>query len=210
MTNRELRAKYGDFTKTDMFKYPDHFFSPWDDFTMHIQNWKSFLTRFESQKDLNFLELGTAQGRATVWLLENILTESHCKITTVDINNLIPVTNEKLKTKLDEQNITINCLENLDPYIQNNTCKFVMLTTNEFFKNNIDQFDFVYIDASHDPVDVLHDAINSFDVLKPHGLMLFDDYGWGECHRGIEAFLHAFHNKISVLHKEYQVLIEKK
>ena len=39
--------------------------------------------------------------------------------------------------------------------------------------------------------------------------MLFDDYGWKDCHRGIDAFLHAFNSKTKVLHKAYQVLIEK-
>lgn len=209
MTTQQLRAKYGDFTKHNVYEYPPHFFCPWDDFTMHIVNWQSFLSRFDGQPNLNFLELGTAQGRATVWLLENVLNTPNSKISTVDMKHLMPVVKPSLREKLDNQDIVIDCLENLAPYLTTNRCKFVESTTDQFFKNNTDQFDFVYVDASHDPDQVLRDAINSFDVVKPQGLILFDDYGWGECGVGIEAFLQTFKHKIKVLHKDWQVLIEK-
>jgi SAM-dependent methyltransferase len=210
MTNTELRAKYGDFTKTDVYEYPSHFFCPWDDFTMHITNWQSFLTRFEAQPDLNFLELGTAQGRATVWLLENVLTATNSKITTVDMKHLMPVTKDSLKQKLDNQDVVIDCLDNLAPYLATNRCTFVLDSTDNFFKTNKQQFDFVYVDASHDPDQVLRDAINSFDVVKPNGLLLFDDYGWGDCAIGIESFVQSFKHKVNVLHRGYQVLVEKR
>ena len=39
-------------------------------------------------------------------------------------------------------------------------------------------FDFVYIDGSHVASDVLCDAILGFKMLKPNGVMIFDDYLW--------------------------------
>lgn len=208
MTNIELRKKYGDAIKTNYYIYPPHFFSPWDDFTLHITNWRCFLSRFDDKTNLKFLELGTAQGRATVWLLENILTTNNSKITTVDIKNLTTIP-ERLMCKYDGQKLIVDCIQNLQPYIDQNRCNFVKSTTDEFFKHNTDLFDFVYIDASHDPDQVLRDAIHSFDIIKPNGLLLFDDYGWGECGLGIECFLQCFKHKIKLLYKDYQVLIEK-
>jgi hypothetical protein len=46
-------------------------------------------------------------------------------------------------------------------------------------------------------------------MLKPGGYLLFDDYGWGNCRYGIESFLLCYQNKIKVLHKNWQVLVEK-
>lgn len=210
MTNKELRAKYGDFTKTDNYTYPDHFFSPWDDFTLHIPNWNSFLIRFEGQDGLRFLELGTAQGRASVWLLENILSGPSSVLDTVDMTTTSRVTNEKVKAKLDGQELDIDCIQNLQPYLDSGKCKFHQQTTQSFLtKADPNVYDFIYVDASHEPVDVLRDAMGSFDTLKPNGLMLFDDYGWKDCHHGIDAFLHAYYKKINIHVKGYQVLVEK-
>lgn len=212
MNTTELRAKYGDpFNRTaNLYTYPDHFFCPWDDFTIHIKNWEMFLTRFYDIENLKFLELGTAQGRASVWMMENVLTATNCHLTTIDLTNIRMTHGEKQKRMLDDQEIVIDCLQNLQPYIDRNQCTFVQTSTDDFFRTNQQRFDFIYIDASHDPDQVLRDAIKSFDCVKQNGLILFDDYGWGECGLGIEAFLQAFNKKINVIHKDYQVLVEKR
>jgi hypothetical protein len=56
----------------------------------------------------------------------------------------------------------------------------------------------------------------SFRLLKVGGIMIFDDYGWGN-HRGtllhpkpgIDAFLDVYADQLVVLRKEYQVAIKK-
>jgi predicted O-methyltransferase YrrM len=58
------------------------------------------------------------------------------------------------------------------------------------------RFDFIYIDGSHVAPDVLLDAAMSFALLKPGGILAFDDYDWSpghleraEClHRGGQAW----------------------
>lgn len=42
------------------------------------------------------------------------------------------------------------------------------------------RFDFIYVDGSHQAPDVLADAVMAFDLLKLHGVMVFDDYLWVE------------------------------
>ena len=115
MNTTELRAKYGDpFNRTaNLYTYPDHFFCPWDDFTIHIKNWEMFLTRFYDIENLKFLELGTAQGRASVWMMENVLTATNCHLTTIDLTNIRLTHGEKQKRMLDNQEIVIDCLQNL-------------------------------------------------------------------------------------------------
>ena len=39
--------------------------------------------------------------------------------------------------------------------------------------------DFAYVDGCHEAKEVLEDAVLAFSLLKPGGILLFDDYTWG-------------------------------
>jgi hypothetical protein len=54
MNNTQLREKYREFFKSEVYTYPSHFFSPKDDFTLNIQNWLTYLGKYENQTDLLF------------------------------------------------------------------------------------------------------------------------------------------------------------
>jgi hypothetical protein len=222
MTNTELRAKYGDKVSTDYYQYPDHFFSPKDHFTMHIPMWSSYFTRFQNQSDLLFLEIGTGHGRSSVWLLENVLTEPTSRIITVDIQDDRLFKKEDLSSEY-ESDVNVSVSKNLKPYVDQGKCEFHVKDSKEFFRqlyggvlktnfnlqNPIGAFDFVYLDGSHDPDYVMYESAISFELLKPGGFLLFDDYGWGNCRFGIEAFLLCYKDKYKLLVKDWQVLIEK-
>ena len=84
-------------------------------------------------------------------------------------------------------------------------------------KQELYSFDFAYIDGSHKSADVLEDAILSFRLLKPGGVMIFDDYEWkthagtlNNPRQGIEAFLDVFADQYDLIDKWYQVAIAKK
>ena len=156
-------AQFPDLVKSKNYTYPEHFRSAWDDFTMHIPAWEEFfnVTKMKGQNDLRFLELGTAQGRATVWLLENILTGNNCKIYTVDANtetyainegnSLIKPFVEKLKNgefvdeiqpnlqkildsgDIDNILVKYNVQNNLKPYVDTDRCVFFNMYTYPFF-----------------------------------------------------------------------------
>lgn len=51
-------------------------------------------------------------------------------------------------------------------------------TTKEFFEQNKETFDFIYIDASHRKSDVEHDLNESWKVLNDNGIIACDDYLW--------------------------------
>ena len=82
-------------------------------------------------------------------------------------------------------------------------------------------FDFIYVDGSHTSSDVLLDAVLSFQLLREHGLILFDDYLWAESlsqadnpinypRMGVDAFTTAFFGKIKIeKSKLYQLWIRK-
>jgi predicted O-methyltransferase YrrM len=79
------------------------------------------------------------------------------------------------------------------------------------------QYDFIYIDGSHIAKDVLTDACMAWQVLKPKGIIVFDDYVWGDprdiLHRpkaAIDAFTNIFAEEVEVIHVGYQLVVRKK
>ena len=136
MNNIELRQKYGDFTKSDVYTYPPHFFSPKDDFTLNIQSWSTYLSKFENAPDLLFLEVGTGHGRSAVWLLENILTNQSSKIITIDILNQRSYKKGDLPFEFGDE-LTLYVDKNLEPYIEQNKCEFYEIDSKLFFKKTL-------------------------------------------------------------------------
>lgn len=84
----------------------------------------------------------------------------------------------------------------------------------------IKKYDFIYIDGCHESKEVLEDAVLSWELLKKDGIMIFDDYLWGDnttAHDhtltpkiAIESFLNCYQRYIDILAIEYQIVIKKK
>jgi hypothetical protein len=79
------------------------------------------------------------------------------------------------------------------------------------------RYDFIYVDGSHDADAVLTDACMCFGLLKPGGIMLFDDYLWpyatdalSRPKMSIDAFVNMFTNRINIGIQNYQLSIQKK
>ena len=155
-------------------------------FDQNIPFWTSVLARFKGQK-VSALEIGCFEGRATVWLLENILTHPESKITVVDTFGgspefpLFNIDNSKIRQNFDQN--TASFKEKINVF----ACKSESVLP--LLDNNI--FDLIYIDGSHTSLDVLRDGVISYDLLKLGGSIIFDDYNWdtgkGEKERPHEA-----------------------
>lgn len=188
--------------KTENYIPREHYTNvlKWDHFSMHVPQWKTVLNHFFDLRDeLNFLELGTGNGMCSNFLLDTY----DCTVDTVDLRDVNNV-------EEDEKKYSVISTENLKPFIDNGRCKFHQMSSKEFLLNNRDkEYDFIYVDASHDKDLVLTDAILSFDLLVEDGLMIFDDYGWGDCKDGIDAFLNCFDKQIEVFYKDWQVYLRK-
>ena len=177
-----------------------------DWFSANVPNWNSVFNHFfHGKKDLRFLELGTHVGMCSNYLLDTY----PCKLDTVDLS-------DRIEFEDGGEQYYISSKDNLKPFLENGRCTFYKQSTKEFLLEMIwtqlsegEKYDFVYIDASHEPDDVMIDAVLSFELLKQNGLIIFDDYGWGDCAKGIDGFLHAYQKKIEVLAKSYQVFIRK-
>jgi predicted O-methyltransferase YrrM len=145
------------------------------------------------------LEIGCYEGRATVWLLENIATHPDATIKCIDIAEQASFRQNILAARSPEKvRLEIGRSQNLLRLYPANA------------------FDFVYVDGSHETVDVLEDAVLSFRLLRRGGIMGFDDFKWKDQafpdatpKLAINAFLSIYGRKITVLMKDYQVWIRK-
>ena len=136
----------------------------------------------------NFLEIGSFEGRSTVWTLENMMQDGdfiHC-IDTWEGGEEHSAENMSEVEERFDRNIAAAIMKYsnamgsrrwVEKYkgasVQQLAHWLVEAPENHAF------FDFIYIDGSHIAKDVMTDACMAWPLLKIEGLMVFDDYMWG-------------------------------
>lgn len=165
--------------------------------------WEQCLAEFKGKEDIKFLEIGSFEGRSTIWFLKNILTHPTSSITCVD-----DFSRYGGEPRFNH-NIRISGYSDRVMNIKGRS-EEVLRTLNE------KSFDIIYIDGSHYALNVLMDTLLSWLLLKPDGIIIFDDYEWGperlpleRPKTAIDIFLQSFQTQIEVLHEGYQVIIRK-
>jgi SAM-dependent methyltransferase len=193
-----------------------------DWFSGNIQNWDSIFDhyKFKNKENLCFLEIGCFEGRATNYLLDNILTHETSKIHVVDT---FAGSRDEAGMNWDE-NYDFDALYNIFVNNINEYKNKVVIhrgLSGEILKKDFEKntFDFIYIDGSHTAYDVLQDAILCHSLLKSGGIMIFDDYGWKDPNNlhptnspelGINCFMLTHDNMYDCIMRGYQVGLIKK
>jgi predicted O-methyltransferase YrrM len=180
-----------------------------DWFSSNVPVWQKVLAPLVG-KPVRALEIGVFEGRSTVWLLDHVLTHPEASLTWIDT----------FQGGAEHQGTDLTGLE---ARFRANTAKYgpkvrghVGASRDVLRTLSGERFDLVYIDGSHESADVLSDAVLAWPLVKPGGLVGFDDYGWRERpepHRrpapAIDAFLGAMHGRFEELHRGYQVWVRK-
>ncbi len=81
----------------------------------------------------------------------------------------------------------------------------------------LESFDVIYVDGDHWAAPVLEDAVLSWRLLKPGGLLIFDDYAWQHDREpplrplmALDFFTEVFRPHAEVVHRDYQLILRKK
>jgi hypothetical protein len=85
-------------------------------------------------------------------------------------------------------------------------------------KMKSESFDIIYIDGGHDVRSVLIDSVHSWRLLRPGGLLIFDDYMLGQGRfpmdltpkPAIDVFLTGFISELDIIHRGEQVVVKKR
>ena len=166
--------------------------------------WRRVLGPFEGRPDLGYLEVGVYEGRATTWMFQNILTHPSSRAVGIDI-----FSHEGLEERFRENLERIGVLDRVETLVGYSNVKLRELEG--------EHFDIIYVDASHIASDVLRDAVLSWDLLKPGGILIFDDYRYTlhfplelRPKRALDTFVTAFRDELDVLHRDFQLIVRKK
>ena len=178
----------------------------------------------KTQKEIHFLEIGSFEGKSTVWFLENILLNEKSTITCIDPWTTYSQNNNSFDSynKVDsEWNFTDNkntFLHNI--YLSGFKNKVII---EQGFSNEIlpkfildkINYDIIFIDGNHTSPFVITDGIMSWYLLKEGGLMIFDDYLWSDSNStlspklAVDSFINCFRDYIEVIWSEYRLVIKK-
>lgn len=186
----------------------------YDWFSHNIPRWERYLSYLKHKRNVNILEIGCFEGRATTWLLANILTHRSSRITVIDTFL------GGMENKDHHDNVT-----NLKQKFRSNVkpwSKQVILKDGFSYKilramPCRPTYDFKYIDGSHMAKDVMEDAVLSWRLLKVGGILTFDDYrDWNFykdeilCPKlAITSFLKIYKNQYEVVDVDYQIALKK-
>lgn len=206
------------------------------------QVWEQLIPMLPERK--NFLEIGSFEGRSTVWIIENMMNPGDW-IDCVDTweggeehgdedmyavearfdHNIIKALNcQSAKHRSREDSWGHTRFASPGPDAENNRVYKYKSTSTEFLGRKLAHwvdckniYDFIYIDGSHIAKDVLTDACMAWPLLKPNGVMVFDDYLWGNprdvLHRpkaAVDAFTTLFAEELEIIHVGYQAVVRKR
>jgi predicted O-methyltransferase YrrM len=180
-----------------------------------------------TQKELHILEIGSFEGKSTVWFLENLLQNQNSSITCIDPWTSYSQTNDSFEsynsenTEWDFKNHKNTFLYNIKESGFENKVNIIQGFSHEILPELIHKkkFDIIFIDGNHTAPFVITDAVFSWYMLKPDGLLIFDDYQWGKSKNlvgttlapklAIDSFVDCFSDYLEVIHKEWRLAIRK-
>lgn len=190
------------------------FTSDW--FSHNIDNF-NLVKKILKRSPENILEIGSYEGRSTLWLLENY-KPSH--ITCIDTwRGSEEVGHDYIKDDITSRDILWNRFtNNISKYanrvgIMRNTSRIALKQLG--IENK--RFGLVYIDGDHHRLNCIEDLVLSFPLLEVGGIVIVDDYLWGSakeedpnCVRGaVHMFERIYGEYIEPIFINYQAGFRK-
>ncbi len=193
-----------------------------DWFSRLIPIWEPLLARL---KPARILEIGSFEGRSTCYLIETCSRTNHMEIYCVDTWEGGIENDKKTMPEVErrfDHNVAIAKTRAPHGATVKKLKKKSVTALAEILSSNQPPFDLIYVDGSHQALDVLTDSIMAFQLLRVGGVMIFDDYLWSWDPEGkqdtlnmpkaaIDSFINLFQRKLRVISglPIYQLYIEK-
>jgi predicted O-methyltransferase YrrM len=180
--------------------------------TNNTESWLRTLLPYIGKRDVLALEVGTWEGRSTAWFLEHIVTGENARLFTVDRDHSRFAENREILLSAYPGHLVAEESESKAWLLEH------------AYGGTL--FDFIYLDAPKDAGDLLAQAVLCWEVLKPGGILIFDDYLWpgdgpnpfpnaprhysNPPRLGIDAFLNTHYLRHDRLHQGWQIIVRKK
>jgi len=209
MIAREMHDLYAD---NPPLPHPKYRFS-FDWVTPHTAAWAMDLEQLQGKPQVRALEVGCFEGQSACWFLDNILTHPTSRLVCVD-PFAVPMASVLLRyfeARFDHNIEASGAGERVTKLIGHSQ---VVLRTLQ-----PSQFDFIYIDGSHKVGDVLQDAVLAWTLLRPGGIVNFDDYALVDDlsegmlarapGRAIDAFVSLLGGSATIVRRDWQMVLRK-
>jgi len=181
----------------------NHLEFTYDWFSQNVHAWPEQLSSFKGRPDVQYLEIGTFEGRSLLWMFENILTNPSSQATCIDLF-------------VHESKATL--LKNIFSMGTEERVQVLEGTSRQHLRSlHLNFFDIIFIDGSHEFPNVAFDLFLAWDLLKTGGIFIIDDY---EIHRSYpidpdvklatDFFISSLKDECSIILKNYQVFLQKK
>jgi predicted O-methyltransferase YrrM len=160
-----------------------------------------------------YLQIGAYTGDASVWLYDNLLKNSDSILVDVDTWE---GSEEPAHYEMNWH--TVESLYDAKTAAAKADRKIIKYkgTSDNFFKNNREMYDFIYIDGDHTAYGVLKDAVAAYECLNVGGILAFDDYQWSaglgaikEPRMAIDAFSATYADRVEEILNGYQRWFKK-
>ena len=176
-------------------------------------NFATFVKTNFANKPSRLLQIGAYTGDASVWLYENVLRGSESVLVDVDTwEGSDEVAHHEMNWATVE---AVYDAKTSEGRLARKIIKYKG-TSDSFFKNNVETYDFVYVDGDHTAYGVIKDAVSAYEATKVGGIIGFDDYQWvgavdpaDRPNMAIEAFLQIYRKRVELLVKGYQCWVRK-
>lgn len=167
----------------------------------HAAVWESVVLPVLPSGPRRWLELGSYEGKSAEWTLQHAIRKGD-ELVCVDLWR-----NADVEKRFD-QNVRLHVTAFKESH-------------ESFLLRQIRDgrtFDVIYVDGDHNAPAVLSDCVLGWKVLRPNGVMIFDDYRWAGFEFrpraiapcvAIDGFLASHATQLRVLHKGYQVIVQR-
>lgn len=182
--------------------------------------WKQLIPHLPDNK--KFLEIGSYEGRSSVWIMEHMMTEGS-ELFCIDTweggeeHKAMGTDMESVEQRF-HHNVSLaqKTFPNREVFSFRSPSSQILGAMNSNPEDH-ETFDWIYIDGSHIARDVMADACAAWPLLKSGGFLVFDDYLWGQpaptMHKpkiAIDFFVNLFEEELTIAHIGYQFIVRKK
>ena len=150
-----------------------------DWFSHHLPHWERLFFRtleWDPASPRRVVEIGSFEGRSTLWFLDRLLRHPDSRITCIDT-----FSGGAEHVAAQTEGLHERFLANLAESGQSAKAEVLRMESFDGLLRLLargDRADLVYVDGSHEAPDVLADLVLGFWLLRPGGVILCDDYLW--------------------------------
>lgn len=184
-----------------------HFSNSWFEYQRSII--QKYIPLPDKDKPYSILEIGSYEGRSTVFFLDNYMLNEKSKMVSIDPfdtdDKTTPVNLNVYKTFL--HNLYKSSHPHNHSFYKDYSDKVLPMLLSKVTKEDL--FDLITVDGSHLAKDVLFDSCMCWRLLKKGGYLFFDDYNTNGPKQAIDAFIDCNKKDLEIIHSGYHMLLQK-